>query len=79
MTINTGVVSAQGGPDASRLIDDLLRGYSAVDMVRLPVLNITDTVEVDFGIGLISIVYIDEIKQQLTLHVWLRFVSSSSA
>ena len=58
-----------------RLIKHLLENYAKFGTEGLPV-NGTQTV--DFGIGLISIEDVNEFKEQITLDVWLRFVSQPS-
>ena len=58
-----------------RLIKHLLANYATIGVDGRPVFNYSETVRVNFGVGLISIEDVNEAKQQITLNVWLRFVS----
>ena len=59
--------------DEKRLIRDLLENYERVGLIGRPVYNITDTVNVGFGLALIQILDLDEQNQALTTNVWSRY------
>ncbi|XP_077418972.1 neuronal acetylcholine receptor subunit alpha-7-like [Vanacampus margaritifer] len=60
-------VSIQG-PNELRLLQDLLRGYTALER---PVVNENLTLNVDVGIFLSQIMDVDEKNQVLTTNIWL--------
>ncbi|ESO11351.1 hypothetical protein HELRODRAFT_128626, partial [Helobdella robusta] len=55
------------------LIKQLLRNYDSLGIVGRPVRNISDVMEVKFGIGLIQLLDLDEKNQILTTNVWGRY------
>ena len=61
--------------DEKRLITHLLQNYEKVGVVGRPVYNTSDTVRVEYGLGLIQILDLDEKNQVLTTNVWCRYVS----
>ena len=62
--------------DEKRLITHLLENYEKVGVVGRPVYNTSDTVRVEYGLGLIQILDLDEKNQVLTTNVWCRYVSN---
>jgi len=59
-----------------RLIKRLLKNYDEVGVVGRPVINISETINVSYGIGLIQILDLDEKNQILSTNVWCRYVST---
>jgi Neurotransmitter-gated ion-channel ligand binding domain len=61
--------------DEKRLIKYLLDNYETIGVVGRPVYNTSETVSVQYGIGLIQILDLNEKDQILTTNVWCRYVS----
>ena len=61
--------------DEKRLINMLLSKYNRVGKQGRPVINISETVTVYFGVGLIQL-DLDEKNKVLTMSMWTRFVST---
>ncbi|KAL7303680.1 hypothetical protein TKK_0003823 [Trichogramma kaykai] len=57
--------------DEERLVRDLFRGYNK--LIR-PVQNMTDTVNVKFGLAFVQLINVNEKNQIMKSNVWLRFV-----
>lgn len=62
--------------DEKRLVKSLLARYEEYGIVGRPVYNTSIMISVDFGIGLIQILDLDERNQILTTNVWCRYVSA---
>lgn len=62
--------------DEKRLIKYLLENYETIGVVGRPVYNTSETVIVQYGIGLIQILDLNEKDQILTTNVWCRYVST---
>ena len=62
--------------DEKRLITHLLQNYEKVGVVGRPVYNTSETVRVNYGLGLVQILDLDEKNQVLTTNVWCRYVST---
>ena len=60
--------------DEKRLIKHLLQKYEDMGIVGRPVNTTADTIEVQYGVGLIQILDLDEKNQVLTTNCWSRFV-----
>ncbi|XP_014681087.1 PREDICTED: acetylcholine receptor subunit beta-like 1 [Priapulus caudatus] len=60
-----------GSEDEERLLRRLFRGYNK--LIR-PVQNMTDVLEVQFGMALIQLINVDEKNQILKTNVWLRYI-----
>ena len=56
------------------LIKHLVRNYKAIGNGGRPVLNVNDSVNVEFGLGLIQM-DLDEKYKVLTMSMWSRYVS----
>jgi len=61
--------------DEKRLIKYLLDNYEKVGVIGRPVRNISDTINVDYGLALTQILDLDEKNQILTTNCWSRYVS----
>ena len=61
--------------DEKRLIKKLLKNYESAGIIGRPVQNTSDKVVVEYGLGLIQILDLDEKNQVLTINVWSRYVS----
>ena len=57
-----------------RLVNKMLSNYQRVGKVGRPVLNISTTIVVHFGLGLIQLA-LDEKDNFLTLSMWTKYVS----
>jgi Neurotransmitter-gated ion-channel ligand binding domain len=57
------------------LIKRLLENYETIGIVGRPVYNTSETISVQYGIGLIQILDLNEKDQILTTNVWCRYVS----
>jgi len=57
------------------LIKHLLENYETIGIVGRPVYNTSETISVQYGIGLIQILDLNEKDQILTTNVWCRYVS----
>ena len=71
-TTHTGNVTLS---DEKRLIKHLLERYKKFGVVGRPVQNKSETISVEYGLGLIQIQDLDEKNQVLTTNVWCRYVS----
>ncbi|CAB4063684.1 CHRNN [Lepeophtheirus salmonis] len=60
-----------GSQEEERLVRDLFRGYNK--LIR-PVQNMTQKVEVAFGLAFIQLINVNEKNQIMKSNVWLRFV-----
>ena len=63
--------------DEKRLIKKLLENYETIGIVGRPVFNTSDQIRVEYGIGLIQLLDLNEKDQILTTNVWCRYVSIS--
>ncbi|GAB6031192.1 Acetylcholine receptor subunit beta-like 1 [Chamberlinius hualienensis] len=63
------VMSVHGSEDEERLVRDLFRGYNK--LIR-PVKNMSETVEVQFGLSFIQLINVDEKNQVMKSNVWLK-------
>lgn len=59
--------------DEERLVRDLFRGYNK--LIR-PVQNMTEKVDVKFGLAFVQLINVNEKNQIMKSNVWLRLVSS---
>jgi len=64
-------ISGSGSRDEERLVRDLFRGYNK--LIR-PVQNMTQKVEVAFGLAFIQLISVNEKNQIMKSNVWLRLV-----
>ena len=64
--------SVQCSQEEERLVRDLFRGYNK--LIR-PVQNMTQKVEVSFGLAFIQLINVNEKNQIMKSNVWLRLVS----
>lgn len=60
-----------GSEDEERLVRDLFRGYNK--LIR-PVQNMTQTVDVRFGLAFVQLINVNEKNQIMKSNVWLRLV-----
>ena len=63
--------------DEARLFDTILRNYRPYKKLSRPVLNVSATIPVSFGISLIQILGFDVKQQVLTTLIWKKYVSQS--
>ncbi|KAL1397684.1 hypothetical protein pipiens_009579 [Culex pipiens pipiens] len=66
-----GIVN--GSEDEERLVRDLFRGYNK--LIR-PVQNMTQKVDVRFGLAFVQLINVNEKNQIMKSNVWLRLVWS---
>lgn len=59
--------------DEERLVRDLFRGYNK--LIR-PVQNMTEKVDVKFGLAFVQLINVNEKNQIMKSNVWLRLVST---
>ncbi|EEB15168.1 DrosGluCl, putative [Pediculus humanus corporis] len=67
------VVVSRCSEDEERLVRDLFRGYNK--LIR-PVQNMTQTVDVRFGLAFVQLINVNEKNQIMKSNVWLRLVWS---
>ena len=67
--------AGNGLSDEKRLIKHLLENYERIGLIGRPVLNMSDTVDIKYGLALVQIMDLDEKNQVLTTNCWNRYVS----
>lgn len=68
-----GWFSGKCSEDEERLVRDLFRGYNK--LIR-PVQNMTEKVDVKFGLAFVQLINVNEKNQIMKSNVWLRLVST---
>ncbi|CRK89854.1 CLUMA_CG003376, isoform A [Clunio marinus] len=68
-----GISKVTGSEDEERLVRDLFRGYNK--LIR-PVQNMTQKVDVRFGLAFVQLINVNEKNQIMKSNVWLRLVWS---
>ncbi|XP_044765704.1 acetylcholine receptor subunit beta-like 1 [Coccinella septempunctata] len=69
--ISSLIVIGEGSEDEERLVRDLFRGYNK--LIR-PVQNMTEKVDVRFGLAFVQLINVNEKNQIMKSNVWLRLV-----
>uniref|UniRef100_A0A336M7W8 CSON013285 protein n=1 Tax=Culicoides sonorensis TaxID=179676 RepID=A0A336M7W8_CULSO len=73
LLISLGITQINASEDEERLVRDLFRGYNK--LIR-PVQNMTQKVDVRFGLAFVQLINVNEKNQIMKSNVWLRLVWS---